>query len=482
MIDTNEFRQYGHRFVEWIAEYYENIEKFPVKSQVKLREIYEQLPASPPDKRESIDTIFEDFVNIVLPGMTHWQSPDFFAYFPANTSFPSILAEMLTAALGAQCMKWETSPAAAELEEVVMKWLIRLTGLPESFSGVIQDSASTSTLCALLSARERASHYQVNNKGFYHEKFRIYCSTEAHSSVEKAVKIAGIGKKNLVKIGVDENFSILPDQLERSISEDKKNGFQPLCVVAAIGTTSSTAVDPLLPVGLICKKHKLWLHVDAAFAGSALILPEYRKMIEGIENVDSFVFNPHKWLFTNFDCSAYFVKDKDALVRTFHIMPEYLRTTTQGEKNDYCDWGIPLGRRFRALKLWFVLRNFGRSGLQEILARHISLTKKLKRIIEGNKNYEILAPVFFNLICFRYLPENEDNEKNINAFNEQLLEEINASGKLYLSHTRLRDKFTLRVMIAQTYVKETHVMKAWEVINNIAVALDAKRKDFVSEH
>ncbi|MBN2347779.1 MAG: aminotransferase class V-fold PLP-dependent enzyme [Bacteroidales bacterium] len=472
MTDINEFKKYAYQFIDWIADYYKNIESYPVKSQSVPGEIYSKLPESPPESGESIEKIFNDFQQLILPGITHWQSPGFHAYFPANTSFPSILAEMLTAALGAQCMKWETSPAAAELEEKMMDWLKNMIGLPSGFSGVIQDSASTATLCAILTAREYISDFSVNTNGITHNKYRVFCSSEAHSSVEKAVKIAGLGKINLVKIDVDDKFSMKPDALEKAIIADNKNGFFPLCVVAALGTTGSTAIDPLKEIGSICRKYNTWLHVDAAYAGSALVLEKYRWMIKGIEMVDSFVFNPHKWMFTNFDCSAYFVKNKDVLVKTFQLVPEYLRTNTQGKKNDYSDWGVQLGRRFRALKLWFVLRNYGVTEIQQTLEKHIKLAKQFAGWISETEHFEILAPVSFNVICFRYLPKQKKSVEEINKFNEDLLFEINKTGKIYLSHTKLNGNYTIRMVTGQTNIEEHHVIRAWEIIKTTAQTLD----------
>lgn len=461
----DEFKKHAYGIIDWITEYYKSIEKYPVKSNVNHREIFNKLPDYPPENPEEFQKIFNDFNEIIIPGITHWQSPNFFAYFPANASFPSILAEFLTSGLAVQNMKWETSPAATELEERVMLWLRDMIGLPEIFTGVIQDTASTSTLAAILSARENLSEFEINDKGLTeYKKLKVYCSTEAHSSIEKAVKIAGIGRKNLVKIPVDDKFAIIPELLEKEIIKDLDEGNIPLCVIAAIGTTGSTAVDSINDVGIICRKHNVWLHVDAAFLGSALILPEFRWMIKGIENADSFVFNPHKWLFTNFDCSAYFVKSKEALVKTFEIIPEYLKTLSDSKVNNYCDWGIPLGRRFRALKLWFVIRSFGVNGLQEIIRKHISLGEYFKNEIVKAGNFEILAPVVANVICFRYKPEGVDNEEQLNKINENLLHGLNRTGKLYLTHTKLNGKYTLRMVIAQTYVEKRNVEEALELI------------------
>ena len=472
-MDANEFRRQAYLMVDWMADYLETVEKHPVKSQVEPRQIFNQLPTMPPEKSESMEAIFEDFRTVILPGITHWQSPNFFAYFPSNNSYPSILGEMLTAALGAQCMIWETSPAAAELEEMTMNWLKQMIGLPSHWEGVIQDSASSSTLAAILSARERASGFSINDQGFTSkEKFRIYCSTETHSSIDKAVKIAGLGRMNLKKISVDKQFALNPDALEQAIVQDMANGFNPMCVIATIGTTSSTAIDPIERIATICNKYNIWLHIDAAFAGTALILPEYRWMIKGIETANSFVFNPHKWMFTNFDCSAFFVKDKEPLLRTFEILPEYLRTTTRGKVNDYRDWGVQLGRRFRALKLWFVIRNFGVEGLQEKIRLHIELGQYFSKLVEKHPDFEILAPVPFNVICFRYIPEGLNDMDRINALNELLIKDLNKSGSIYLTHTRLGSKYTLRMVIAQTNVMQQHVDKAWELICSSAARLN----------
>jgi aromatic-L-amino-acid decarboxylase len=467
-MNNKEFRQYAHQMVDWMADYFENIEEYPVKAQVQPKEIYNQLPEQAPLKGEEMSVIFKDFQDIILPGITHWQHPNFFAYFPANTSFPSILGEMLTATLGAQCMIWDTSPAAAELEERVMNWLRDLMGIPSSFEGVIQDTASTATLTAILSARERVTNFESNQNGIAQNNLRVYCSTETHSSVEKAVKIAGLGKKNLVKIPVDEQLRMQPAALEKAIQEDLKNGYRPICIVAAIGTTGTTAIDPLKEIAKISQTFNIWLHVDAAYAGSALILPEFQWMIEGIEQIDSFVFNPHKWLLTNFDCSVYFIKDKESLLKTFEVLPEYLKTANRGVVNDYRDWGVPLGRRFRALKLWFVIRNYGVEGLQKQLRAHISLAQELTTWIKTSPDFELLVPTTLNLVCFRYHPENIQEEDVLNIINKNILAELNKSGRMYLTHTKINQQYTLRVVVGQTFVEAHHIQSAWEQIQEIA--------------
>jgi len=340
-----------------------------------------------------------------------------------------------------------------------------MTGLPESFEGVIQDTASTATLCAILTAREKFTDFAVNNKGFAEtDVLRVYCSSEAHSSVEKAVKIAGIGRQNLVKIGLDDDLRMVPALLEEAIMQDLRLGMKPLCVVAAMGTTGTTAVDPLAEIAQICGRYRLWLHVDAAFAGSALILPEYRWMIRGIEQADSFVFNPHKWLFTNFDCSAYFVKDSESLINTFKLVPEYLKTQIPEHVNDYSNWGIQLGRRFRALKLWYVIRSFGISGLQNLLRKHIALANELKGRIQQHDQFELMAPVPFNLVCFRYHPKGISDTEILNSLNERLLMELNRTGRMYITHTKLNGQYTLRMVTGQTHVELHHIEQAWQLI------------------
>ncbi|MCK5576323.1 MAG: aspartate aminotransferase family protein, partial [Sphingomonadales bacterium] len=356
-MDSSEFRKHAHTLVDWMADYMDNVGDFPVRSQVKPGDVAAQLTAKPPARGEDMTAIFDDFKSIVVPGMTHWQHPSFFAFFPANVSPPSVLAEMLIATMGAQCMMWETSPAATEMETRVMSWLGGMIGLPDNFSGVIQDTASTATFCAILAAREKATDWRVNDEGLAGaEQLTFYASVENHSSIEKAIKMAGIGKNNLRLIPSDDNFAMNVDALKAAISDDRAKGFTPAGIVACIGGTALGGMDDLTAVGAVAEAEGLYLHVDAAWAGSALICPENQHLIKGIEKADSFVFNPHKWMFTNFDCTAHFVKDTDTLVRTLTILPEYLKTREGSAVIDYRDWGVQLGRRFRALKLWFVIR------------------------------------------------------------------------------------------------------------------------------
>jgi aromatic-L-amino-acid decarboxylase len=461
-MDIDEFRKHGHEFVDWLAEYMEGLESFPVHPAMEPGDIRSKLPNRAPAEGEPMEDIFQDFQNIILPGITHWQHPKWFAYFPANNSPPSVLAEFLTAGVAAQCMVWKTSPAAEELEEVTLEWLRDMIGLPEGMAGVIQDTASTATLVALITAREKATDFQTNIKGFK-QPLVVYCSEEAHSSVVKGAKIAGFGKENIRIVPADENFAMIPEELEKAILEDKERGFIPTCVSATIGTTSSTGVDPLDKIGPICKKHDVWLHVDAAFAGTAAILPEKRWIMDGCEFADSFVFNPHKWMLTNFDCSAYFVKDPQTLQKTFDIHPEYLKTGVDAVVHNYRDWGIQLGRRFRALKLWFVLRYYGVEGLQEMVREHIRLAELLKSWVEEDPKFEVMAPVHFSLICFRLNP-GDRSEEELDALNQQLLENVNNTGETLLTQTTLKGKYVIRFSIGQRTTQERHVKEGWDLI------------------
>ncbi|OGF65095.1 MAG: amino acid decarboxylase [Candidatus Fischerbacteria bacterium RBG_13_37_8] len=467
-MNKDEFRKHGYQFIDWIADYYEEVQKYPVRSQVQPDAIKKQIPETPPISGEPMEKLFEDFKEIILPGITHWQHPGWFAYFPANTSPPSILGEILTAGLGSQCMIWQTSPAAAELEERMMEWLRMMLQLPEGWEGVIHDTASTATLCALLTARERATNFESNQSGMRKE-MTVYASEEAHSSVEKDVKIAGYGKQYLRYIPADAAFALLPEKLEDMIRQDKRKGYMPACVIATVGTTSSAGIDPLEAIGQICCAEKVWLHVDAAYAGTAAILPKKRWILNGIEHADSFVFNPHKWMFTNFDCSAYFVKDPGALIRTFEIHPEYLKTGRDAQVKNFRDWGIQLGRRFRALKLWFVIRYYGVEQLQSMIREHIRLAQLFKEWIEKEPGFEVMAPVHLSLVCFRINDGRKENE--LNELNKSLMEQINDTGKIFLTHTTLKGKYVLRLAVGQRMTQESHVQNAWEIIRKCAKSI-----------
>ena len=423
-MDSEAFRRHGHEVIEWVADYLRDVERYRVLPDVRPGEIRDRLPSAPPLQGEAFESILADFREIILPGVTHWNHPRFFAYFPANNSGPAILGELLSAALGVNAMVWQSCPAATELEEVAIDWLRQMIGLPAEFRGVIQDTASMSTLVALLCAREQATRFEANTRGLTGGSgglggpggsggaLRVYASSESHSSVEKGVKAAGLGAANLVKIAVDRDYALDPRDLERRIAEDLAAGHRPCCVVATIGTTSSTAIDPLPEIVAIAKQHGLWVHVDAALAGSAAILPECRALLSGAEGADSLVFNPHKWLFTNFDCSAFFCRRPEHLIKTLSIDPEYLKTAFDTGATNFRDWGLPLGRRFRALKLWFVLRHYGVEGLQAKLREHLAWARAVKRLIEESEDFELLAPVPLNTVCFRYNPAQADGDRD----------------------------------------------------------------------
>jgi aromatic-L-amino-acid/L-tryptophan decarboxylase len=466
-MNSEEFRRAGHDFVDWMADYLDGIEDYPVKPDVDPGDIYSQLPPKAPENAEPIDVIFRDFKEKILPGMTHWQSPSFHAYFPGNNSKPSILAEMLTVTMGAQCMLWATSPAATELEDRIMEWLRQMVGLKEDWVGSIQSGASDATLNAILTAREKASGFKTNDEGLADSNYRIYASEQIHSSIDKAIAIAGIGRNNLVKIEVDEAFAMKSTSLAVAVKQDLANGKKPIMIIVALGTTGSTAIDPLGEIIKIAKAYNIWVHVDAALAGTALILDNMRWLADGLEEADSFVFNPHKWMFTNFDASAYFVKDKQALIDTFSVTPEYLRTKEDEKVNNYRDWGVPLGRRFRALKLWFVIRSFGVEGLKEKISSHLEMAQWFKEQVDDEDGFEVLAPVPLNTICFRKVNEDKSLAEN-NRLNEELMQALNKSGEVFLTHVKLSEIFTLRMVIGQTDVEQRHVEKAWYLIKSLA--------------
>ena len=463
-----EFRRRGKAMVDWIADYYERVESFPVLSQAKPGELRAALPAYAPEHGESFDAMMADVERLILPGITHWQSPNFFAYFPSNNSFPSVLGEMLSAGLGVQGMLWATSPACTELETHVLDWLVDMLALPAEFAssggGVIQDTASSSALCALLAARERATNYASNERGC-DGRLVAYTSTQAHSSLDKAAKIAGIGSANLRAIPVDDHFAMRPDALAAQITRDRAAGKIPFFICATIGTTSSNAIDPVRPIGEICRKENIWLHVDAAMSGTAALCPEFRWTHDGLELADSYCFNPHKWMFTNFDCDCFYVRDRAALIRSLSVLPEYLRNraTESGAVIDYRDWQIPLGRRFRALKLWFVIRHYGVEGLRHYVRRHVELAQKFASWVRADERFELAAHAPLNLVCFRHRAGDEANQR--------IMERLNASGELYLTHTRLNDRLTLRMSIGQSQTELRHIERAWQRIREEAAAI-----------
>jgi aromatic-L-amino-acid decarboxylase len=466
-----EFRRHGYAMIDWIADYYERIESYPVLSQATPGDIRASLPENPPEEGEPFEAIMADVDRLIMPGITHWQSPDFFGFFPANASGPSVLGDLLSSGLGVQGMLWATSPACTELETHMCDWIVDLLGLPTHFKstsdggGVIQDSASNATLCAVLSAREQATNYGVNRDGG-NGKLVAYTSSQAHSSIEKAIKIAGFGTRQLRVIPVDDHFAMRPDVLEKQIREDLAAGLTPCFVCATVGTTSSLAIDPVPEIGRLCRQYQLWLHIDAAHAGTASLCPELRGIHDGIDLADSYCFDPHKWMFTNFDCDCFFVRDRSILINTLSILPEYLKNeaTTSGAVIDYRDWQVPLGRRFRALKLWFVIRHFGTEGLRKYVRYHVALTRKFSDWVGSDGRFEFVAPPMLNLVCFRHI----DGDKRT----QEIMDRLNADGHMYLTHTKLNGRFTLRFCIGQVRTEEKHVVQAWERIQETTSKLE----------
>ncbi|PYV72111.1 MAG: aspartate aminotransferase family protein [Acidobacteria bacterium] len=469
-MDPEEFRKHGHDVVDWIADYYQRIESFPVLSRVKPGDVRASLPAEAPRGGEPFERILQDFDKLILPGVTHWQSPNFFAYFPSNASGASILGDLLSSGLGVQGMLWATSPACTELETLMLDWLARALGLPEKFlstskgGGVIQDTASSATLCALLAAREQATSFESNRAGMQ-QKLCAYTSTQGHSATEKAIGVAGIGRDFLRLIEVDETFAMNAAALARAMQQDRESGLIPFFVCATSGTTSSNAIDPLREIGPACQEFGAWLHVDSAMSGTAALCPQFRHINDGLEYADSYCFNPHKWMFTNFDCDCFYVADRKLLIQTLSVLPEYLRNqaSESGAVIDYRDWQIPLGRRFRSLKLWFVLRYYGIEGLQFHIREHVRIAQQFASWVSDDARFELAAPVPLNLVCF-YLKSGDEA-------NERLLEALNRSGDLYLTHTRLNGRFTLRMCVGQTNTTERHVERAWRRIQEEASRL-----------
>lgn len=469
-MEIDEFRKHAHAMVDWMADYMEGVSDLPVRAQSKPGEIAAKIPDAPPAAPETMADIMSDFRQDILPGVTHWQHPRFFAYFPANASPPSVLAEMLTATLGAQCMLWQTSPAGTELETRMTDWLRQMIALPEGFHGVIQDSASSAILCALLTARERATDWNANEAGLAGgPAVVVYTSDQTHSATEKGAKIAGYGRENVRLIPSDPNtFAMRPEALEAAIQADKAAGRLPACIVASLGATGVGAMDDLDAIGHVAQRHDIFAHVDAAWAGAALILEEHRGLAHGVERFDSFVFNPHKWLMTNFDCSAHYVREPDDLIRTLSILPAFLRSREQGEIIDYRDWSVPLGRRFRALKLWFVIRSYGVDGLKRILRDHIAWAEKLEAHIAAEPDFELTAPRRLSLVNFRYRPAGVDDDATLDAVNEKLLNAVNDDGFTYLTQNRVAGRYVIRFQIGQTRTTEQDVEQAWRRVVDIA--------------
>ena len=464
-MSADEFRRNGYKIVDWIANYFERIEDLPVLSQVEPDWLRRNLPASPPETSEDFGEIFNDVDRLILPAVTHWNHPNFHGLFATSTSSVGIFGEMLSAAFDMKAMLWRTSPASTELEDVVLDWLRQMMDLPDHFEGIIYDTASVSTMHAIAAARENAN-LDIREKGMSGRDdlplLRIYCSEHVHSSIDKCAITLGLGTRSLHKVECNDRFEMIPERLAEAIEDDHEAGFMPICVIPTVGTTSTSSVDPVDAVADICEKYGLWLHVDAAYAGATAIIPEFREHFRGCERADSIVVNPHKWLFTPFDLSVLYCKDLGTMKQAFSLVPEYLKTNDEQTVKNGMDYGIQLGRRFRALKFWFVIRYFGREGMIERLREHCRLARLFASWVEESADFELMAPVPFALVCFRACPKGVDD---LDTLNELIMNKINTSGKAYLSHTRLNGKFTLRLSVGSIRVEERHLKKVWNLLN-----------------
>jgi aromatic-L-amino-acid decarboxylase len=473
-----ELLEHGRAALDWVAEYLDNPERYPVLSTAKPGDIRASLPAAPPHEAESREAILGDFVSEISPGISQGTHPSFFGYFATSSSVPGILGELLASTLDVKAMLWKTSPAATELEQVVLDWLRQMLGLRDDWFGIMTDTASMSSMLALAAAREARPELQIRERGMAGRadlpRLRVYCSTHAHSSIDKAALALGIGLENVVKIDDDENYRMKPDALAAAIAEDRASGFLPIACVATVGTTSMTSIDPVPAIASICKQENVWLHVDGAYGGVLAIAPEFRYILDGVEGADSLVVNPHKWLFTPFDCSTLYLRRPDVLKRAFSLVPEYLVTREQDEVINYMDYGVQLGRRFRALKLWMVIRAFGVNGLAARLREHCALAQIIASWIESDGDWELMAPVPFSLVCFRYAP-NGMSEGERDRRNEEIMHAVNAGGDVFLSHTKLRGRFTLRLAIGNIRTEERHVALAWQRLREAAAAIQPLR-------
>jgi aromatic-L-amino-acid decarboxylase len=478
-MDTHEFRRLGHELIDWVADYREHIAEYPVMSRAQPGEVAAQLPAEPPRQAEGLATISADLERIVMPGITHWNHPGFLAYFPSNSDLSSVLADLVSSGLGVQGMSWQTSPAATEVEDVVMEWLRQMLGLSDAFTGVIQDTASTATLCALLCARERTSDFSQSRGGLQAEgaPLVVYASDQAHSSIPKAAHLAGFGDDNLRLLETDDDHAVRLDALEAALRHDLAAGRRPCALVAAVGTTATTALDPLAGMAELAARHGMWLHVDAALAGTAMLCPENRWMWEGVEQADSVVLNPHKWMGTGFDLSAYFVRDPEHLVRVMSTDPSYLRTAQDGRVRNLRDWGIPLGRRFRALKLWFLIRDYGVEGLQARVRRDLGNAAWLTEQVDEAPGWERLAPVPLQTVCVRHVPpELEDDEAALAIHNLAVADRVNLAGRSYVTPSVLKGRQMIRVSIGAQATERQHVEAVWRELREAAVAPAGARR------
>jgi aromatic-L-amino-acid decarboxylase len=470
-LSRDELTSQGRSILEWIGDYLEHPERFPVLSTAKPGDVRASLPAAPPEHGETLAAIVADFEAKIIPGITHWNHPAFFGYFATSSSVPGILAELLIAAIDVKAMLWKTSPAATELEEVVTDWLRQMLGLGEGWFGITTDTASISSMLALAAAREARPELEIRERGMAGRtdlpQMRVYCSVHAHSSVDKGALALGLGLENVVKIPDDENYRMKPEALAARIAEDRAKGWLPLACVATVGTTSMTSIDPVPAIAEICKRERVWLHVDGAYGGMLAIVPEFQHLLDGVEGADSLVVNPHKWLFTPFDCSVFYIKRPETLKRAFSLVPEYLVTREQDAVVNYMDYGVQLGRRFRALKLWMVIRAFGVEGLAARLRAHCALAQTFAGWVESAEDWRLMAPVPFSLVCFRYAPAGATDEE-CDAMNEAIMHTVNAGGEVFLSHTKMRGRFTLRLAIGNIRTEERHVALAWDRLREAA--------------
>ena len=478
-MDSNTFRKHGHEMVDWIADYLEHSDRYPVLARVKPGDIMAALPDRAPEDGEPFEAIMADFERVLVPGLTHWNHPGFFAYFAITGSAPGVLADFLSAALNQQAMLWRTSPAATELETVALGWLRRLMGLPDTFEGVIYDTASIATMQAMVAARE-AAIAGVRSKGLAGRpevpRVRVYCSDQTHSSIDKAVIAIGLGHESLSRIPTDDRFRMRIDALRDAIARDRAGGVLPIAVDPTVGTTSTTSIDPVPDVADVCEREHLWMHVDAAYGGVAAMLPSHAHILAGADRADSLVVNPHKWLFTPFDLSVFYCRRMDVIRAAFSLTPEYLKTTEAGEVKNLMDTGVQLGRRFRSLKLWMILRSFGARAIRAHLSEHIRLAQLLASWVDAHPDFERLAPVPLSVVCFRWKPAGAQlSDAELDAANETLIDLANASGDVFLSHTRLRGRLSLRVAIGHLKTTEVHVRRVWELLNRHAAAIGARR-------
>jgi aromatic-L-amino-acid/L-tryptophan decarboxylase len=464
-LSRDELVEQGRSVLDWIAEYLEHPEQYPVLSQAKPGEILASLPPSPPREAEPLERILADFETKIIPGITHWNHPAFFGYFATSSSVPAILAEMLVATLDVKAMLWKTSPAATELEQLVTDWLRQMLGLNDGWFGITTDTASISSMLSLAAARESRPELAVRERGMAGRadlpRLRVYASEHVHSSVDKGALALGIGLENVVKIAADDEFRMRPDALAAAIAADRALGYLPLACVATVGTTSTSSIDPVPAIAEICRRENVWLHVDGAYGGMLAIVPEFRSVLDGVESADSLVVNPHKWLFTPAECSVLFLKRPEVLKRAFSLVPEYLVTREQDDVVNYMDYGVQLGRRFRALKLWMIIRGFGTDGLAERLREHCTLARTFAAWVALSEDWELMAPVPFSLVCFRYAPSGM-SDLECDQRNEAIMHAVNAGGDVFLSHTKLHGRFTLRLAIGNIRTEERHVALAWQ--------------------